>query len=435
MGENICRADRPELVSTMDHQNLASERRDSHQSEGFRASIIESPIAVSEGTLADVLVLLMKRKRLVLGVPLLVAFVTMIVTLLLPKYYRAETKILPPQQSESLAASMLGQLGSLASLAGRDLGLKNPLDMYVAMLRSRTIGDDLIDRFNLMQVYKAKARMDGRSRLEELTTITSGRDGVITVSVEDREPRRAADIANAYVEELEKLTQHLAVTDAGKRRLFFEREVKTASDELAAAEQSLKKTQESTGMIQLDNQSKVMLEAFANLRSQVTAKEVQIESMKSFATPENPALQRAQQELTALRAQLARAERGDADRSPAGVGLEKVPAAGLEYIRRLREVKYREALMELLLKQYEIARLDEAKDAAIIQVMDTAVPPERKSWPPRALIVSVCTLLAFFVAILWIYFEEMVAKTNNGGTGAIRLERLKYYLRHDGKSA
>src|SRR5262249_48003076 len=152
------------------------------------------------------------------------------VVMIWPQYYAAETKILPPQQSQSIASAMLGQLGQLAPLigatSGKDLGLRNPNDMYVAMLRSRTIADQLIDRFSLMSVYREKRRVEARRRLNSLTEIEAGKDGVITVSVEDRDPRRATDMANGYVEALEKLTHTLAITEAGKRRVFFESEMR-----------------------------------------------------------------------------------------------------------------------------------------------------------------------------------------------------------------
>src|SRR5258708_1528996 len=309
-----------------------------------------------------------------------------------------------------MASAMMGELGQLAPLlgaaAGKDLGIRNSNDMYVAMLRSRTVADKMVDRFSLMNVYGKKLREDARRRLDDLTEVVAGKDGVISVSVDDRDPGRAAAMANAYIDELEKLTRILAVTDAGKRRIFFEREVKSANDELAVAEVALKRTMETTGIIQLDNQSKVMLESFASLRAQVVNKEVQVQAMRSFATPENPDLIRAEQELAALNTQVSHIEHGQGGEAMADIALEKVPTKGLEYIRRLREVKYRETLFELLAKQYEAARIDEAKDTAIIQSLDVAVPPEKKSCAKRGLIVLAFTLLAGLLAVLWAYTAE-----------------------------
>src|SRR6267142_1976303 len=310
------------------------------------------------------LIVLARRKFFILWFVLGAALVSAVVSLLLPTYFTATTKILPPQQNQSMSAAMLSQLGQLGPLLGA-----------------------------------------AGKELENATEIVAGKDGIISLSVEDRSPDHAAEMANAYIEELENLTRTLAVSDAGKRRLFFEREVKAASDELATAELSLKQTEESTGIIQLDSQSKVMLQAYADLRAQVGLKQVQVQSMRSFATAENPDLLRAEQELKALQSQLGRFERGQGGRSSADLALDKVPGAGLEYVRKLREVKYRETLFELLARQYEAARIDEARDASIIQPLDQAVPPEKKSRPKRALIVLTAVLLAFLLAVVAVYIE------------------------------
>ena len=386
-----------------------------------------------EGSFLDPLIVLAKHKLFVLGFAGTAAVLAGIVSLLLPKAYTATAKILPPKESTSIASAMLGQLSPLIGLAGKDLGIHNPNDLYVAMLRSRTISDDLINRFSLMNIYRKKLRVDAEKKLDEATEIIAGRDDVISVSVEDKDPHRAADLANAYVDELAKLTRTLAITDASKRRLFFEHEVKTASDELATAEDALKATQQSTGIIQLDSQAKVMLEAMAELRAQVTAKEVQIQAMKSFATAENPDLVRAEQELAALRAQVARFESGSGGRANSEIALAKVPEAGLEYVRKLREVKYRETMLELMTKQYEIARIDESKDAAIVQLLDKAVPPEKRSWPPRAALVLVSTLLALLIAMAAAFYMEWLQKAKEDPQFVARLHLLKFYLRGDHK--
>ncbi|HEY6351153.1 MAG TPA: Wzz/FepE/Etk N-terminal domain-containing protein [Candidatus Angelobacter sp.] len=366
-----------------------------------------------------------------------VAVLSAVVSMFLTKIYTANARILPPQQSQSIASAMLSQLGPLAPMlmggAGGALGMHNPNDMYVAMLRSRTVADDLIDRFDLMNVYRQKLRVEARKRLAVATEITAGlKDNIISISVEDPDAQRSSNLANGYVEELEKLTKTLSVTDAGKRRLFFEREAKSANDELANAEQELKLTEEKTGIIQLDNQSRVMLQAYADLRAQVTVKEVQVQAMRSFATPENPDLLRSESELAALRTQLARMEQGA--RSGAVVPLEKVPGVALEYVRKFREVKYREALLELMLKQYEIARIDESKDSSIIQVLDKALPPEKRSWPPRTVLVMVCTFLALMVAISAVLVREKAQRTMEEPQFAAQFQLFRYYLRGRHKS-
>lgn len=383
--------------------------------------------------LLEPFIVLAKHKSLILFMVGGAALLTAVISLLLPKDYTAQARILPPKENTSIASAVLGQFGPLLGSAGKDLGIHNPNDMYVAMLRSRTVADALIDQFSLMSVYHKKLRVDARKQLDTLTDISAGRDDVISISVEDRDPRRAANIANAYVVELGELTKTLAVTDAAKRRLFFQGEVKTANDELAAAEDALKQTEEKTGIIQLDSQAKVLLEGYADLRAQVAAKEVQIQAMKSFATPENPDLLRAQQELAALRAQLARFESGHGG-TGSSIALARVPEAGLEYVRKLREVKYRESMFELLLKQYEIARIDEAKDAALVQVLDRAVPPEKRSWPPRTALVVAGTLLGLVIAISIAFGLEWLQRANEDPQFTARWHLLKFYVQRRSKA-
>ena len=360
------------------------------------------------------------------------AFVLSIVgSLLLPTYYTSEAKLLPPQQGSSMASAMMGELGQLGSIlsavGGKDL-LKNPSDLYAAMLRSRTVADHLIDRFSLMSIYKAKKRVDAEKKLDSLTEITVNKEGTISIAVQDRDPRRAAEIGNAYIDELDKLTKTLAVTDAGKRRIFFEREARVAQDQLEAAERELKATQESTGIIQIDSQSRFMLQAYEDLRAQLTEKEIEIESMRAFATAQNPDLIRLEHQRDALRAQVSGMEKGQGGSPVGDIALEKVPEKSLKYLDKFREVTYRSSLLQLMLKQYQVARIDEARDAAIIQVLDLALPPEKKSSPKRAIIVLTVTFFAFLMAVLWAYSKEMLERAREDPQYVARLQLLKFYL-------
>jgi uncharacterized protein involved in exopolysaccharide biosynthesis len=384
----------------------------------------------------EILIVLAKHKRFIFKCLLLGVLAGVVIAVFLPTKYEASTRIMPPQQSQSIATAMLNQLGPLAALAGKDVGIHSNSDLYIALLKSRTIADDLIKTYSLMQVYREKTLVDTRKRLEAQTEIQSGKEGVISVAVRDRDPERAATLANGYVDELRQLTQTLAVTEAGRRRIFFEREVQNTSEELTKAELALKQTQETTGMLQLDSQAKAMIEAYMGLRAQVAAKEAEVESMRSFATPENPDLVRSQHELAALRGELGRFERGQSGTSVADVPLAKVPGAGLEYLRRLRELKYREALFELLIKQYEVARIDEAKDAAIIQVVDKAVRPEvqLRDWLIRSLIGIVIVVLALLAAIIAVFVMEAVERAKEDSQYAAHLQLFKFYLSARGKS-
>src|SRR5712692_4543932 len=379
----------------------------------------------------DHLIILAKRKWFIFKVAGSVFVLSVVISLLLPKTYTANAKIMPPQQNQSMGAmaALSSQLGPLAALVGGgSLGLRNPSDLYVAMLHSRTVADDLIDRFSLMDVYHKKLRVDARKKLEDRSLIIAAKDGVISVSVDDRDPRRAAEMANAYAEELEKLTKILAVSEAAKRRLFFEREVKMASDDLGNAEVALKQTQEKTGLILLDSQSRAMIESLTSLRARVAAQEVLVQQMRTFATPENPELIREEKALEALRDQLNRLEGGQGKRLFADVPIENVPSAGLEYVRKYRDVKYREALFELLAKQYEAAKIDEARDSLIVQQLDKAIVPERRSWPPRTALVLASTLLALIVAIVAVFFLEAMERGKEDTQFMAQFRLFRFYL-------
>ncbi|HLW53801.1 MAG TPA: Wzz/FepE/Etk N-terminal domain-containing protein [Candidatus Angelobacter sp.] len=390
--------------------------------------VAREPAAKGEISLLDLLIVIGENKVFLAASTLVVAAVTAIVTLILPTWYAATTVILPPQQNSSMSGALLaqvGNLGGMGSLLGGSLGIKNPADLTIALLKSRTVEDALVQRFGLMKLYKAKRLSDARKSLENHTTIEAGlKDGLVRISVETRDAKQSAEMANAYVEEYKKLSASMVVSEASQRRAFFEHEAKIALDDLSTAEQGLKQTQESTGLLALEPQSKAMLEGLAALRARVDAQEVLVRSLRSFATDQNRDLVMAEQQLATMREQLSRAERGQgsgAGGSVTDMPIEKIPAAGLEYLRKLREVKYREALFELLVKQYEIARLDESRQGAVIQVVDTAVEPDRRSFPRRTIIVLGATFAWLLLAICWVFFQGVTKAPEDRN----RLQTLK----------
>ncbi len=335
--------------------------------------------------LLDLLLALAERKWFILSMTFAGALVMTVVAFLLPPMYTATASIMPPQQQQSAASALLGQLGPLASAAGGGLGFKTPADIYVAILGSRTIADDLIQSFNLRQLYSVPTMYSARKQLARRSAFTGGKEPLIKVSVEDRDPKRAAALANAYLEELARQNGRLALTESAQRRLFFERQLEAQKKALADAEVALKATQERTGVLQVTAQVESVIGNMARLRSAIAGREVALSSLQSAATPQNPEVVRQQAELGALRQQLQKLETsGDpGGRGDTFIPTSLVPKVGLEYVRAVRDLKYNETLFELLLKQYEAARIDEAKEAPVIQVVDSAVPPERRSWPPR----------------------------------------------------
>jgi tyrosine-protein kinase Etk/Wzc len=356
-------------------------------------------------SLMEILRVLLSHKMPVLGMPFVVGLVATGIAFLLPNIYTGRAVLMPPQQQQSNATAMLNQLGVLAGVASTTLGIKNPNDLYVGMLRSRTVADALIARFGLKERYEEDTQIETRRALARETEVTSGKDGLIVVEVRDKDPQVAAKLANAYVEELSKLTQTLAISEASQRRLFFEQQLTKAKEELITAELELKKTQEKTGTIVLTEQGKATIEAAAVLRGQVAAKEVELAAMRTFAASDNPDYRRRQEELRGLRTQLAKIERNTKqDTGDILLPMGKMPAVGLEYARRLRDLKYQETIFELMAKQFEIAKLDEARDSTLIQLVDSAVPPDLKSAPSRLTIISLAMFFSFLaVASYFVY--------------------------------
>jgi tyrosine-protein kinase Etk/Wzc len=351
------------------------------------------------GSFLDLLLILARQKRLLGILPAAIALLATVVVFLTPRWYTATVKIMPPQQSQSNAVAILGQLGALSGMAAPALGLKNPSDIYIAMLKSRTVADALITRFELKRVYDEDLLVEARKELAGNTSITVGREGVITIEVEDTDPKRSADLANAYVGELHELTVNLAVSEAGQRRLFFEGQLKKAKDDLTKAELAMTVYTQQSGLVNPQGQIGVTVAAAASLRAQITAREIQLAAMRSFATESNPDIKRIQQELSGLRSELGKMEKDtNISRGDVLVPMGKASETSIEYVRRYRDMKYFETLFEVLAKQYEIARIDEAKDATLIQVLDKALPAEKKSKPKRALIVVLSAMLGFLAA-------------------------------------
>jgi uncharacterized protein involved in exopolysaccharide biosynthesis len=337
----------------------------------------------------DTLLALARRKWLIFGMAAAGAIIAAVVALLVPPQYTGTALIMPPAQQQSTAASLLGQLGPIAGLAGHDLGIKNPNDLYIGILQGRTIADELVRKFDLQKLYDVDTMMEARKRLAELSSISSGKDSLIKISVDDRDPQRAAALANAYVDQLYKQTNRLALTESAQRRLFFERQLTAERAALADAEAALKATQQRTGVLQVSAQVEAVIRSIAQMRAEIAGREVSLQSLRSGATERNPEVVRQESELAALRGQLQKLESSAGARQTGdpAIPAAQVPQVGLEYMRALRELKYHETLFELLSKQYEVARIDEAKEAPVIQVLDTALPPEKKSWPPRALFI------------------------------------------------
>jgi uncharacterized protein involved in exopolysaccharide biosynthesis len=362
----------------------------------------------------DVLTCFAHRKWFIAKVTGIAMLAGVALALALPARYTTTTKIMTPQQTQSSAAMMMmNQLaatggGSMAAIAAGGLGLRNPDDVYIGLLNSRPIADAIIQKYDLAKVYRARDLTAARGELGDNTKISAEKSGFIAVSVTDRDRKRAADLANAYTEQLRGLTKSLAVTEASQRALFYEEQLKEAKEALVAAEVSFQQVQQSKGLVQPEDQAKAMIEGIATLRAEVMAKQVQIRALRSFSTDRNPELQLAENQFSSLQAALTQMEERSHTSGFSNLGLEDVPVAGIDFLNAEHELLYRQTLFDLLIKQYDAAKLDEAKDATIIQVVEPAIPPDRKASPHRAQIVLIFMVLGFLGACLFLYVRGML---------------------------
>jgi tyrosine-protein kinase Etk/Wzc len=268
-----------------------------------------------------------------------------------------------------------------------------------------------------------------RKELADNTVITSEKKGFITVSVTDKDKKCVAEMANAYTDQLRILTKTLAVTEASQRRVFYDEQLQEARETLLAAELAFQQVQQQKGLVQLDAQAKAMIEGLAALRAQVAAKQVEVQTLRSYSTEQNPDVQLAERQLTSLQAEEARLEQGNHSPGIAGLGLGNVSSAGLEYLRAEHELAYRQALFDMLMKQYDAARLDEAKEAAIIQVLEPAIEPDHKTSPARAKLVLIFALVGFFAGCLLAILLWWIELKQSDQIVAKQFEELRYALK------
>lgn len=377
--------------------------------------------------LLDLVIVLAQHKKIVIGAPIVTGILVMVLSGFITPIFTSAAKIMPPQQQQSSGmAAMLGQLGGLASAAGGIGGIKNPTDLYVGLLESRTVADNLIMRLKLKERYEKSTMDETRKELAANSVIAAGKkDGFITVAASDKDPQFAADLANAYVDELAKLAQSMALSEASQRRLFFETQLKEARDQLADAEIALRTTQEKTGLIQPDAQVQAIISNAAQVKGSIAAKEVELKAMRTFAAGQNPDLLRTQEELRGLQMQLAKLEKNQASKDgdfmvPTG----KIPEAGVEYVRSVRNVKYYETIFELLAKQFELAKMDEAKESSVVQFLDKAIPAERKSKPRRVFITLVSAFAAGVLAVLYAFMREAYVASRRNPQSGKRWQRI-----------
>ncbi|MGA2220140.1 MAG: GNVR domain-containing protein, partial [Terracidiphilus sp.] len=268
-----------------------------------------------------------------------------------------------------------------------------------------------------------------RGNFEKRASVSAGiKDGLLRIAVRDTDPKMAADIANGYVEEFHKLSSSLAITEASQRRLFFQQQLSDAAGNLASAEDAMKHTQQTTGVLEIDSQAKSLIESAAMLRAQVTAKQVQIQGLSSYATDNNPEMVTAHRQLAELQAQLAKLGGSEQDLDPLVVPKGKAPEASMEYIKSYREMKFNETLYDLIAKQFEVAKLDEARQGVIIQVADRATPPDKKSGPHRFVILLLFFVMGFVLSCALVLARNAWTSVTQDGEKSAKLAALKQGL-------
>jgi uncharacterized protein involved in exopolysaccharide biosynthesis len=360
----------------------------------------------------DLLATLAERWKLLIAAPLVLGAAALGICALLPPGFTAKTVFLPPQQQQSSAASALASLGALAGLVGGGGSMKTPGDQYIALMQSTTVEDRMVDRFDLVTVYKREKRFAAREELERNTRIALGKkDGLITVEVDAADPKLAADMANQYVVELGRLTSELALTEAQQRRAFFESELKLTRDRLSTAQKALQAGGFNASAMKAE--PKTAAENYARVKAELTSAEVRLQTIRRSMADTSPDVQQQLTMVAALRGQLNQLEAATERSSDA------------DYLGRYREFKYQESLFELFAKQYEMARLDESKEgSSAIQVVDPAKPPEHKSRPRRAVISVGTVAISFLLIAAWLIARELWRHAKGDPRNAAKFRRL-----------
>lgn len=385
--------------------------------ETFHVSRQTSYVDEDEINLLDYWRVLMKRKGLLIFIIGTAAIASVIISLRLPNIYASTTTLLPPQDNAAGSALLASGLPvGLGGIASGFLGTTSPSDLWVGILKSRTIRDAIVTRFHLKEVFEAETDQAAGGQLAGMLRVKKSKEGIVSITVEDRDPVRAAELANAFVSELDGFNKNIVMTSGGRMRAFVEKRLDEAKEALAKSEETLKAFQEEKGAVKLDEQSTAIIGAIGNIKGQLMAKEIELQTLLSFATPQNPQVEILRTEVGELKRGLRELEEGkEGGKRTSGsifIPTARFPDLGLHYARLVREAKVQQTLFELLTQQYEMARIKEAKDTPTVQVLDVAKVPEKKTKPKRTLIVLLSTFTAGFFGIFLVFFLEYIEKAS-----------------------
>lgn len=383
--------------------------------------------------LLDYFMVFFRWKRLVFLGAFAFAVIALVICFVLTPNYEGDLDIMPPQQnSASIASQFLGQMGGAAAGLLPAAGLTTTGDLYVGILQSDAILDAIIDRFDLIKFYDTDTRVDARKLLAEslMQASSDPKSGIVSLTMLDPSPQKAADMANAFAQELQKLLENISDTDTKKRRLFLEKEMKRSLDLLSQAEDELKTFEEKTGVLKVDDQASAVLSQIIALRAQIAAQEVQVRVMQTYATPNNYDLKKVIEQLSGLKGELRKLQEKQENAVPnVIIPTDQIPDLGTEYIRKIRDFKFNEMLYELLVKQYEAARLEEARESAAVDVISPATPADKRAVPRILLIVLLLGALSFFLFTLVAFILEFIERNSTKPEYQVRLSQLGTYLR------
>jgi tyrosine-protein kinase Etk/Wzc len=366
----------------------------------------------TEGTVSflDYILALVQWRKRIVGSVIGVMLLALIITFLMPYEYRARATILPPQKQSSLSglSGMFMQSGGM-SVPGLSLpGLSNDAEVYAEILHSRTILNKLVDQFSLMDVYQMEDRQDAIDELKRYTTVKLEKAMVIAIQVDASTPQLAADLANSYVEELDHFNRFSTLTSAKNTRIFIERRLNDAKQDLFSTMEELQGFQEKNRLISLPEQAKLAVEAAANLEAQVRLFEIELAVIRSTVSSSHPEVAETQLKIRELRKQLTLLRQGSGDSSETSqqsegsfnIPFTEVPALQLRLGQLMLDMKIHQAVVEILTQQYEHAKIEEVRDTPTVRILDKATPPTKRSKPERLLIVVVSGILSLFFSVL-----------------------------------
>ena len=371
--------------------------------------------------------LLWEHRRLLARVALYGLLASLLIAFLIPTRYESTARLMPPDSSQSgglamAAAALSGSAGGLGGIASEMLGMKNTSDIFVGILASRTVQDKLIQQFDLKKLYGDRRMADARKDLAEHTGISVDRKSqIITITVVDHDPKRAAAIGQAYVEELNRLVAELSTSSARRERIFLEERLQAVNKDLESAEKEFSQFASKNTAIDIKEQGKAMVEAAATLQGQLIAAESELEGLKQVYTDNNVRVRSITARVNELKRQLEKiGGKGEDASAPAGQqqaslypSIRKLPLLGVTYADLYRRTKVQEAVFETLTKEYELAKVQEVKEIPTVKVLDSPNIPDKKSFPPRLLIMLLGTAFAFALATTWVFGKTSWDQTDS----------------------